>query len=58
MHIVREIKKYNHIQVANAMFEAGYYWDKPKRRPKNIEKMVMGLPRCKLEEILGYLRTV
>ena len=58
MHIVRQMKKYNHIQVANAMFKAGYSWRNPKRRPKNIERMVMGLPRVVLDEILGHLNAL
>ena len=45
MRFVRKIKSYNEIQVANILSELGYFWKNPKRRPKNIEKMVEGLPR-------------
>jgi len=56
MHIVREMKKYSDIRVANAMYKLGWFWKKPKRRPTNIVRMVEGLPRCDLERILAELR--
>lgn len=52
--LVREMKIYNHIQVANAMYACGYFW-KNSRRSTNIERMVQGLPRCELERILSKL---
>lgn len=54
MHLVREMKKYGHVRVANAMYAIGYSW--PRRRPTNIERMVEGVPRCALEQILAILR--
>ena len=56
MGLVRTIKKYNERQVANILNEMGYCWKNPKRRPKNIEKMVEGLPRCDLEAIVQKLK--
>lgn len=56
MHVVREIKKYGDILVANAMHKIGWTWQNPKRRPTNIEKMVEGLPRCDLDRILMELQ--
>ena len=55
MRFVRKIKSYNEIQVANILSELGYFWKNPKRRPKNIEKMVEGLPRHVLEVIVKKL---
>lgn len=54
MHIVREMKKFGHVRVANTMFALGWRWR--KRRPINIERMVQGLPRCHLEQILNMLQ--
>lgn len=56
MGLVRTMKKYNERQVANILNAMGYYWKNPKRRPKNIEKMVEGLPRCELEVIVHKLK--
>lgn len=56
MHIVREIKKYNEVLVANAMYAIGYSYDNPKNRPTNITKMVEGIPRCDLLKILEELK--
>jgi len=57
MHIVREIKKHSRQDVEKAIFRAGYFWRKsPKGVPRSIDKMVVGLPRCKLEEVLCYLK--
>ena len=53
--IVRRIKAFHHIKVANAMGAMGYCWQNPKHRPTNIERMVQGLPRVKLEELLATL---
>ena len=55
MRLVREMKKYSHIQVANVMGAMGYYWSPSKHRPHNIEKMVEGLPRHVLETIVSKL---
>lgn len=55
MHLVRKIKSYNEIQVANILSELGYFWKNPKRRPNNIEKMVESLPRHVLEAIVKKL---
>jgi hypothetical protein len=44
MHLVREMKKYGDVRVANALSECGWTWKNPRRRPKNIERMVEGLP--------------
>lgn len=52
-HIVREIKKYHHTAVANCMGEMGYCW--PRRRPHNVEKMLIGVPRVSLEKLLAKL---
>lgn len=54
--IVREIKRFGHIQVAIEMGRLGYRWDKPHRRPTNIEVMLESLPRCHLEAILQRLK--
>lgn len=56
MHIVREMKKYGHVRVANAMFALGWIWTNPNRRPHNIERMVQGLPRCELLRLLNQLQ--
>lgn len=48
--VVRSIKKYNHVRVANAVHSAGYRWKNPFRRPHNIEKMLERLPRHDLVE--------
>lgn len=56
MHLVRVMRRYSEIQVANILAEMGYYWSPTKRRPKNIEKMVQGLPRCDLEVIVQKLK--
>ena len=56
MGLVRKMKQYTQIQVANVMGAMGYYWEPHKRRPHNIEKMVQGLPRVKLEEIVEKLK--
>ena len=55
--IVRAIKKYNHVRVANAVHSAGYRWKNPFRRPHNIEKMLERLPRHDLVYILKNLQT-
>jgi len=57
MHIVRKIKKYSPIRVANAMGYLGYYWKNPNRTPTNIDIMVMGVPKTDLIQILKYLET-
>ena len=57
MKLVRAMKKYGHIQVANAMGAIGYAWKNPRHRPTNIERMVQGLPRCVLKQIIDRLRT-
>lgn len=56
MHLVREMKKYGEVRVANAMAVVGFEWKNPKHRPKNIERMVDGLPRCELKRILNALQ--
>ena len=56
MHLVREMKKYGDVRVANALSECGWTWKNPRRRPKNIERMTEGMPRCELERILNALR--
>lgn len=53
--IVRSIKKYNHVAVANAVSEIGWGWHNPKRRPTNIERMLVGIPRQELVRILAIL---
>ena len=54
MHIVRNIKRnFNQIQVANAMYDLGYYRERLGNRPHNIDKMLEGLPRV---ELLGITR--
>ena len=57
MHIVRKIKEYSHIQVANAMYAMGYVWRRPNQRPTNIEKMVQGLPKHELQKLLATLKS-
>lgn len=54
-HLVRHIKTWGHVSVANAMYAVGYYWENPKRRPTNIEKMLLDVPRCDLLKIIGEL---
>lgn len=54
-HIVRSIKKYHHVRVANAMSALGWGWKNPKRRPTNIERMLEGVPRIDLVLILRHL---
>ena len=54
MHLVREMKKYGQVKVANAMSALGWSWK--HARPTNIERMVQGLPRCHLENILRALQ--
>lgn len=54
--IVREIKRFGHIKVANEMYWLGYRWDKPHRRPTNIEVMLESVPRHHLEIILQRLK--
>lgn len=56
MHLVREMKKYGEVRVANAMAVVGFEWKNPKHRPKSIERMVEGLPRCELKRILNALQ--
>ena len=56
MHLVREMKKFGHIRVANAMGALGWYWKNPRNRPTNVERMVQGLPRIDLERILNKLQ--
>ena len=56
MKLVREMKKYGHIRVSNAMYSCGWRWKNPKQRPTNIERMVQGLARCDLERILRKLQ--
>lgn len=57
MHIVREIKKYHRHDVEKAIFRIGYFWRDPKKdTPRSIDKMVAGLARCELEQILGKLQ--
>lgn len=55
-HLVREIKKYDHRRVAAVMESSGYTWVRPNHGPKNVGRMVHGLPRCELELILEKLR--
>ena len=56
MHLVRAMKQYSDVRVANAMSACGWSWKNPRCRPHNIERMVDGLPRCELERILNVLR--
>lgn len=56
MKLVREMKKYGHIRVANAMYSVGRWWRNPRRIPTNIEHMVMDVPRIELEQVLNILR--
>lgn len=55
MHIVREMKKFGDISVANVM--TGFGWKWTKKRPTSIDKMVEGLPRCELVRILNKLKS-
>lgn len=55
-HIVRLIKEYSSIEVANAMSACGWHWNPPHRRPTNIESMLSGVPSCELYRILGALQ--
>jgi hypothetical protein len=57
MHIVRRIKKFSHIHVANVMHTMGFRWAY-KRCPHNIVLMVEGVPKHELEEILRRLENV
>lgn len=56
-HVVREIKKYHHIEVANALNYLGWYWEKPNRRPTNIEVLCSGIPKGDLLRLLNRLRS-
>ena len=56
MHIVRAIKKYNCKQVEKALFRLNYLWRKRRYVPRNVEAMVIGLPRWELEWVLYYLK--
>ena len=59
MGIVTEIKKFNRKDVEKALFRVGYCWRGSRRNvPRNIEKMVEGLPRPELELVLFYLRQI
>lgn len=53
--IVKSLKRYGHIPVANVMGGLGYCWEPAHRRPTNIERMVEGLSRAVLERILAEL---
>lgn len=55
MKLVRQMKEYGDIRVANALYGLGYRSANPRRRPTNIEKMVEGLPRHVLQSILDRL---
>lgn len=52
MGLVRKMKPYGQMAVANAMSKCG--WN--RWRTTNIEKMTQGIPRCDLERILKVLR--
>lgn len=54
--LVRKMKMYHYIDVANVMHSIGYRWNPPSSRPTNVEKMVEGIPRCDLERILSALQ--
>lgn len=53
--IVKSIKGFGEIPVANVMGGLGYYWKPAHRRPANVERMVEGLSRAVLERILAEL---
>lgn len=54
--IVKSIKRFGHIPVANVMGGLGYYWKPAHRRPTNVERMVEGLSRAVLERVLAELK--
>ena len=53
--IVRSIKRYHHIEVANALYALGYRWMQPHRKPTNVERMVACLSRSQLLAVLHAL---
>jgi hypothetical protein len=54
-HPVREIKKYPHIAVANALGKLGWFWKKG-RRPTNIDSMFVGMATIHIGQVLNELR--
>lgn len=56
MKLVRSMKQYGHISVQNAMYSAGRRWKNPRRVPTNVERMVEGLSRVELEQVLNILQ--
>ena len=56
MKLVREIRIFGHIRVANAIYAEGYEWRNPKYRPRNIDVMLEGLPRITLVRVLNRLK--
>jgi hypothetical protein len=49
--LVKLIKRFHHTTVANVMYELGWRWHNPKRRPHNVERMLEGLSKNDLERI-------
>ena len=55
MKLVKQIKQFDDIRVANAMGFFGYKAKNPKRRTRDVEKLVGHLPRWVLVKILERL---
>ena len=53
--IVTSIKRHHHIKVANALYDQGYRYKNPRRKPTNIERLLEGLPQIVLLRILAQL---
>ena len=58
MKLVKQISTRNHIAVSNAMAWIGYEWKYPKYRPTNIHRMLEGVPRIHLVQILNHLKEI
>ena len=58
MKLVKQIATRHHIAVSNAMAWIGYEWKYPKCRPTNIHRMLEGVPRIHLVQILNHLKEI
>ena len=56
MKLVKQIANRHHTAVSNAMAWIGYEWKYPKHRPTNIHRMLEGVPRIHLVQILNHLK--
>ena len=58
MKLVKQIATRHHIAVSNAMAWIGYVWHNPKRRPIDVKRMLEGVPRIHLVQILNHLKEI